>query len=104
MIAVVTFCDVFARYVFSAPFTFTVELTEISMALIVFLGVGLVTHDDGHINVDVVTLRLSERRARCSSLVTNMLALRIPGHSWSGGSGCRPCLPAWQGRQDADLG
>ena len=61
LIAVVTFCDVIARKVFNTGFTFTVEMTEMSMALIVFLGVGLVTHQRGHIVVDVVTLRLSER-------------------------------------------
>ena len=53
LIAVVTFCDVIARKVFNRGFTFTVEMTEMAMALIVFLGVGLVTHQRGHIVVDV---------------------------------------------------
>jgi TRAP-type C4-dicarboxylate transport system permease small subunit len=75
LLAVVTFCDVVARYVFNAPFTFTVELTELAMGLIVYLGVGLVTHESGHITVDVVTLRLRERMRAMLSLVTNLLAL-----------------------------
>src|SRR5262245_28311529 len=75
LIAVVTFCDVFARKVFNSGFTFTVEMTEMAMALIVFLGVGMVTHQRGHIVVDVLTLRLSERTRVWLGLVTNLLSL-----------------------------
>lgn len=74
LVAAVTFCDVVGRYVFNSPFTFTVEFTEISMALIVYLGVGLTTHDRGHIVVDVVTLRLPESMRSLMSLVTNVLS------------------------------
>lgn len=75
VIAVVTFCDVIGRYVFNRPFTFTVELTEIAMAVVVYFGVGLVTHEDAHISADVVTLRLSPRLRALFALVTNLLAL-----------------------------
>jgi TRAP-type C4-dicarboxylate transport system permease small subunit len=75
LIAVITLCDVVARKVFNSGFTFTVEMTEMAMALIVFLGVGLVTHQRGHIVVDVVTLRLSERTRVWLGLVTNILSL-----------------------------
>jgi TRAP-type C4-dicarboxylate transport system permease small subunit len=75
LIAVVTFCDVIARKVFSSGFTFTVEMTEMLMALIVFLGVGLVTHQHGHIVVDALMLRLSERSRVWLGLVTNVLSL-----------------------------
>jgi len=75
LIAVVTFCDVIARKIFNSGFTFTVEMTEMAMALIVFLGVGLVTHQRGHIVVDVLTLRLSERMRVWLGLVANVLSL-----------------------------
>lgn len=75
IIAAVTFCDVIGRYVFNRPFTFTVELTEIAMALVVYFGVGLVTHEDAHISADVVTLRLSPRLRALFAVVTNLLAL-----------------------------
>jgi len=75
LIAVVTLCDVIARKLFNSGFTFTVELTEMAMAAIVFLGIGLVTHQRGHIAVDVVTLRLSERSRIWLGLVTNLLSL-----------------------------
>jgi len=75
LIAVVTFCDVIGRYFFRAPFAFTVELTSFAMAVIVFFGVGLVTHEDAHISADVVTLRLPARLRALFALVTNFLAL-----------------------------
>jgi TRAP-type C4-dicarboxylate transport system permease small subunit len=73
-VAAITFCDVLGRYVFNSPFTFTVEFTELSMALIVYFGVGLTTHDRGHIVVDVVTLRMPEAMRALSLLVTNVLS------------------------------
>jgi TRAP-type C4-dicarboxylate transport system permease small subunit len=74
-LAVLTFCDVVARYIFAQALTFTVEATEFGMALIVFLAVGRVTHDSGHIAVDFVTLRLSEPARAILAVVTNLLAL-----------------------------
>jgi TRAP-type C4-dicarboxylate transport system permease small subunit len=74
VIAAVTFGDVIGRYFFHAPFAFTVELTQIAMALVVFLGVGIVTHEDAHISADVVTARLPPRPRALLALVTNLLA------------------------------
>jgi TRAP-type C4-dicarboxylate transport system permease small subunit len=74
VVAVTTFCDVIARYVFNRPLSFTVEGTELAMGLIVFLSVGLTTHEDGHISVDVITIRLSDWTRALVGLVTNILA------------------------------
>jgi TRAP-type C4-dicarboxylate transport system permease small subunit len=73
-LALMTFCDVIARYVFNSPFSFTVEVTEIMMGVLIYFGVGLVTQDNDHISVDIVTLRLSEWWRALVSLVTNVLA------------------------------
>ncbi|TMJ76936.1 MAG: TRAP transporter small permease [Alphaproteobacteria bacterium] len=75
IIALVTFGDVIGRYFFHAPFAFTVELTQMLMAIVVFFGVGLVTHEDAHISADVVTLRLPPRWRAAVAAVTNLLAL-----------------------------
>lgn len=75
VLCVTTFADVVARYFFNAPFTFTVEVTELAMGLIVYLSVGLVTHDNEHVSADVVTSRLSDRLRAAVGLVTNLLAL-----------------------------
>jgi len=73
-LAVVTFCDVIARYFFDSPFSFTVELTELAMGILVYFGVGMTTHDNEHISVDFVTLRLSGWLRAVLSLITNGLA------------------------------
>lgn len=75
VIAAVTFIDVIGRYFFQASFPFTVELTQLAMAIVVYFGVGLVTHEDAHINADVVTLRLPPRGRALFSLITNLVAL-----------------------------
>ena len=59
-LAVMTFCDVIARYFFNKPFAFTVEMTELAMGVLIYFGVGLTTHDNDHISVDFVTLRLRD--------------------------------------------
>ncbi len=55
LLMLLTFFDVVGRYFFNAPITFTVELTELAMGLVVFLGLGLTTLKGGHITVDVLT-------------------------------------------------
>ncbi len=48
-----TFVDVFARYLFSAPVPGGFELIEFGMAFLVFSALPLVTRDDGHIVVSL---------------------------------------------------
>jgi TRAP-type C4-dicarboxylate transport system permease small subunit len=74
VIAVVTFIDVVGRYFFQAPFAFSVELTQLAMAIVVYFGVGLVTHENAHISADVVTLRLPPRLRALFALIMNLLA------------------------------
>jgi TRAP-type C4-dicarboxylate transport system permease small subunit len=47
----------------------------VAMAIVVYFGVGLVTHEDAHINADFVTLRLPPWWRALFTLVTNLLAL-----------------------------
>lgn len=74
VIAAVTFVDVVGRYFFQAPLAFTVELTQLAMAIVVYFGVGLVTHEDAHISADVVTLRLPSRLRTLVALLMNLMA------------------------------
>ena len=53
-IMVLTFCDVIGRYGFDSPIVGTVEVTELLMGTMVYLGVGLTTHARGHIRVDIL--------------------------------------------------
>jgi TRAP-type C4-dicarboxylate transport system permease small subunit len=74
LLAIMTFCDVIARYFFNLPFSFTVEVTELAMGVLIYFGVGLTTHDNEHISVDFVTLRQSNWVRALLSLITNALA------------------------------
>jgi TRAP-type C4-dicarboxylate transport system permease small subunit len=75
VLALMTFTDVFLRYVFNSPLHFTYEITELSMGIIVFFGLGLVTHKEGHISVDILTLRMGDRLRAFFALFTNLAAL-----------------------------
>lgn len=74
-IGLMTFCDVFARYFLNLPFTGTVEFTEIMMGLMVFLAVGLTTHQKRHIGVDALTMRLTKRTNARIDLAMSAIAL-----------------------------
>ncbi len=75
VIMVLTFCDVIGRYVFNAPIVGTVEVTELLMGMMVYLGVGLTTHGRGHIRVDIVINLLPPRVQALLDVLT--LALSI---------------------------
>ena len=75
LMALVTFCDVIGRYVFNRPFSFTLEFVELAMGLIVYLAVGLVTHEREHVSVDFVTLKLPPRLRLLVGLAVDLVAL-----------------------------
>ena len=58
---VLTFFDVIGRYFFNAPILGTVEVTELLMGLIIYMGIGLTTFTRGHIRVDIVVGFLPQR-------------------------------------------
>ena len=50
----ITFVDVVGRYFFSAPLTFSVEVIQLAMGLMIFLGLAVTTLELRHISVDVI--------------------------------------------------
>jgi TRAP-type C4-dicarboxylate transport system permease small subunit len=74
-LALITFSDVGARYLFNKPFNFSVEVTELAMGLMVYLGLGYVTHENGHVRVDFFTLKLGARVRAAIELLTSLIAL-----------------------------
>jgi len=54
----ITFIDVLGRYLFNAPVTYSVELTELAMGLVIILGLCLTTYNKTHISVDLLTTML----------------------------------------------
>ena len=65
-----TFFDVIGRYFFNQPLVGTVEVTELLMGLIVYLGVGYTTLLRGHIRVDILITHLPPRPQALLELLT----------------------------------
>ncbi len=49
-----TFVDVFARYVFNRPLRGGFELTELALLVLIFAGLPLVSHADEHVTMDFI--------------------------------------------------
>ncbi|MCU0969001.1 MAG: TRAP transporter small permease [Rubrivivax sp.] len=80
LIVVLTFADVFARYLFAAPIRGSLEIVEFSMALLIFMALPLVTRHRGHVTVSLIdnVVRGPARRIKavlCDALSTVALAL-----------------------------
>ncbi len=59
-----TVLDVVLRYVFNAPFRGSLEVTQFSMAVIVFLGLAYCGWTGGHVAVDILEQRLESPALR----------------------------------------
>ena len=76
-IMVLTFCDVIGRYFFNAPIVGTVEVTELLMGMMVYLGVGLTTQSRGHIRVDIVINLFPPRLRALLDVITSSLSILL---------------------------
>lgn len=70
-IVIVTFLQVFSRYILSRPFMWTEELTRLMGVWCVMLSASVVLAEDGHIGLDV----LPERMVFFRKVVTNIVAM-----------------------------
>ena len=61
LIVVLTFLDVFARYLISAPIRGSVEIIQYAMALTIFAALPLVTRDREHVTVSLIDGLLKAR-------------------------------------------
>lgn len=75
LMVVLTFCEVFARYLFARPIHGSGEIIQFAMALTIFCGLPLVTRHRGHVTVSLIDnlLRGTARRVQqvlvdCASL------------------------------------
>ncbi len=73
----VTFIDVIGRFVFNRPITGSVEIIFLLMGMLVFLGVGLTTFEEGHIRVDVLTRIMPHTIQALVNVIVHVLSLTI---------------------------
>jgi TRAP-type transport system small permease protein len=65
--------NVFGRYLFNYPILGTLELTEFSMVASVYLALSFTQLEKAHINIDLMTMLLSSRKALACNLVTYLM-------------------------------
>jgi len=73
----VTAVDVFGRYLLSSPLPGAFEVTEIMLALIVFIALPLVCLHQEHITVTLVTERLSPRVREFHAVIISLFCAGI---------------------------
>lgn len=72
-----TVLDVVLRYVFNRPFSGSLEITEFSMAVIVFLGIPLCGWLGGHVAVDILTQPLEDPRLRFIPVILALVSAAL---------------------------
>jgi TRAP-type transport system small permease protein len=85
-----TVYNILGRFLFGAPLRGTVELTQVSMIVIVYLGFAYAQHHDDHISVDLLYVRFGPRgravmdgiAAAISFVVLALVAWRL--HAYAG--------------------
>lgn len=69
-----TFFNVAGRKLLNSPVVGAVEMTELLMGLIVFLGIAHTTHSRGHVTVDIITSHLPGRTREGLALAAQILS------------------------------
>jgi TRAP-type C4-dicarboxylate transport system permease small subunit len=76
---IVTLIDVLGRNLFNSPIIGSIEFTETSLGMTVFLGMGYVTFDRSHITVDVLTTMLPKKLRDVFLVFTGAIAVVFIG-------------------------
>lgn len=76
-LALLTLADVLGRYVFNVSVVGAVELTEVLMVGVIFVGIVLATLAREHVTVDLLTLGFGPRGRRLHRCATHLLAAGI---------------------------
>ncbi len=72
-----TFADVISRYLFNSPIVGALELTEFSMAIVIFLGLVLLTSQEGHVTVDLLDSFVPDKIKPIQKVMINLINLAV---------------------------
>ena len=79
-----TITDVFLRKVFSRSILGTVEVTEFMLVIVIFFALAKTEVSDGHVKVDLVISRFSERTQGLVDMITQFVCFLLSGLiTWS---------------------
>jgi len=78
-----TYADVIGREILKRPIVANIEMTELLMGLVVYLGVSLTTRVRGHVRVDILLNVLPQRvRAIADAITLFLCALFVSAMAW----------------------
>jgi TRAP-type transport system small permease protein len=78
-----TFTDVVARYVFNRPIRGGFEITELTLLVLIFAGLPLVSHADEHVTMDFIDRALRGRARIWLNRIVNAIVAGLMGFmSW----------------------
>jgi TRAP-type transport system small permease protein len=72
-----TVYNILGRWLFGAPLGGTVELTQLSMIGIVYLGFAYAQHNDDHISVDLLYVRFGKRGQAVLDAVAAVISFAV---------------------------
>lgn len=75
LIVLLTFADVFARYLFARPIRGSVEIIQYAMALVIFTALPLVTRQRGHVTVSLIDKLVQGRAAQVKQVLCDALSM-----------------------------
>ena len=79
LMMLLTIADVFLRKVFSKSILGTVELTEFMLVILIFFSLAQTEIMNGHVKVDLVVGRFSERAQRFVDMITQFICFLLSG-------------------------
>lgn len=79
IMTVLTFSNVIARYVFSASFSFSEEITTYLFVLLSLLGTAIAAKRKAHLGLTIITDRVSEKKAKVLTIIGYILASVFTG-------------------------
>jgi TRAP-type C4-dicarboxylate transport system permease small subunit len=78
-----TYADVIGREILKRPIVANIEMTELLMGLVVYLGVSQTTRVRGHVRVDILLNVLPQRIRAIANAITLLLsALFVTATAW----------------------
>jgi len=77
ILVIITVVDVFGRYVLGLPLPGTSEITEILLAMLVYIGLPYICRDEGHVTVSIISNSLKYSLSRIHSVIINTISCII---------------------------
>ena len=75
LVAIIVSVGVVARYFFGGALAWTFNISQHTLLYFVFLATAWVLREDGHVNIDLVEVRLAPRQRSLLRLITSFMAL-----------------------------